>query len=218
VSNRDGSKTGWATRRHTGVDWREQLGMSMADSASDAELLTAVPYDSAAFEAFYRRYVRRVMGFAVKRCSSAEDAADVVGHTFVRLVSAARRYDPSRGRPDTFVFGIATNVIRDVQRRNARYQAVLRRLAARDLLQPDDVDRIDAAIDAAAIAEHLRDALESIPAGEQEMLRQVAAGHSPNQAAANLGISSPAGRARLSRARRRLRRQFTTIPPEEEHP
>jgi RNA polymerase sigma factor (sigma-70 family) len=191
--------------------------MSMAEPATDAELLVAVPYDAAALEAFYRRYVRRVMGFAVKRCSSAEDAADVVAHTFVRLISAARHYDPERGRPDSFLLGVTANVIRDVQRRNARHRAVVSKLAGRDLLEADDAERIDAAIDAAATASRLRDVLEDIPSGEQEMLRLVAAGHSPDQAAAHLGISYPAGRARLSRARRRLRRLFTTTPPEEEH-
>lgn len=190
--------------------------MSRADPATDAELLAAVPSDPAAFEAFYRRYVRRVMGFAVKRCSSAEDAADVVAHTFVRLISVARRYDPSRGRPDTFVLGITVNVLRDQQRRNARHRAVVAKLAGRDLLEPDDVDRIDAAIDAAATAVRLGDAMDAIPPGEQEMLRLVANGQSPGQAAAQLGISYPAGRARLSRARRRLRRLSTL--PDEEHP
>lgn len=195
--------------------------MSIADpaNASDAELLAAVPEDRAAFEAFYRRYFRRVMGFAVKRCSSAEDAADVVAHTFVRVVSAARRYDPERSRPDVFLLGIAMNVIRDVRRRNARYGALVTRLAGRDLLEPDDVDRIDAAIDAAATAERLSEVLDTIPPGEQEMLRLVAAGQTPGEASAELGISSLAGRARLSRARRRLRRHLgaSDTPDDEEH-
>jgi RNA polymerase sigma factor (sigma-70 family) len=183
--------------------------MSISQPASDAELLAAVPHDAAAFEAFYRRYVRRVTGFAVKRCSSAEDAADVVAHTFVRLIAAARRYDPSRGRPDTFLLGITANVIRDVERRNARHRALLSKLAGRELLEADDLDRIEAAIDAAGTADRVRDALEAVPPGEQEMLRLVATGHTPGQAADQLGISYPAGRARLSRARRRIRRSLT---------
>jgi RNA polymerase sigma-70 factor (ECF subfamily) len=156
------------------------------------------------------------MGFAVKRCSSAEDAADVVAHTFVQLISAARRYDSSRGRPDMFVLGVTVNVIRDVQRRNARHRDLILKLAGRSLLETDDLGRIEAAIDAAGTADRLRDALDAIPAGEQEMLRLVAAGQTPEQAANRLGISYPAGRARLSRARRRVRRHLT--PPREEEP
>jgi DNA-directed RNA polymerase specialized sigma24 family protein len=47
------------------------------------------------------------------------------------------------------------------------------------------------------------------------MLRLVAAGQSPEQAANQLGISYPAGRARLSRARRRVRRHLTPLREEE---
>jgi RNA polymerase sigma-70 factor (ECF subfamily) len=190
--------------------------MSMGFPASDAELLAAVPYDAAAFESFYRRYVRRVMGFAVKRCSSAEDAADVVAHTFVRLLSAARRYDPSRAQPSTFVLGVTVNVIRDTQRRNARHRALVSKLSGRDLLESDDLVSIDAAIDAVSTARQLSGVLGAIPAGEQEVLRLVAGGQTPGQAADQLGISSGAARARLSRARRRLRRHLDPFS-EEEH-
>src|SRR5688572_18165436 len=79
-------------------------------SADDAELLAAVPHDVDAFEAVYRSHVRRVTGFAVGRCSSAEDVADVVAQTFVRLLGAAGRYDPALGRPEAYVLGIAANV------------------------------------------------------------------------------------------------------------
>jgi RNA polymerase sigma-70 factor, ECF subfamily len=105
-------------------------------------------------------------------------------------------------------------VIRDFQRRSARHRALLLKLAGRNLLEIDDVDRIEAAIDAAGTAERLRDALDAIPAGEQEMLRLVAAGQTPEQAANQLGISCPAGRARLSRARRRISRYLTPLREE----
>lgn len=189
--------------------------MGIASTTSDGELLAAVPYDTAAFEAFYRRYVRRLMAFAVKRCASAEDAADVVALTFVRLVSAARNYDPALGRPDAFVLGVAANVVRDQQRRHSRHRALLAKLTGRDLLEPDDLEAIESAIDAARSAGQVREALDAIPAGEGDMLRLVAAGQTPGQAADQLGISNDAGRARLSRARRRLRRHLTSLSEEE---
>jgi RNA polymerase sigma-70 factor (ECF subfamily) len=190
--------------------------MSIDRSASDAELLAALPHDVAAFEAFYRRYVRRVMGFAVKRCSSAEDAADVVAHTFVRLLSAARRYDPNRAQPSTFVLGVAANVVRDQRRHNARHRALVTKLAGRGLLEADDIVAVDAAIDAASTARSLTGALATVPPGEQEVLRLVAAGQTPGQAATALGISATAARARLSRARRRLRGHLSPTDKENE--
>ena len=188
--------------------WGRIPGMSIARRVNDAELLVAAPDDVAAFEELYRSYVRRVTAFAAKRCSCAEDVADVVAVTFVRLLGAARRYDPDRGEPAAFVMGIAANVIRDQVRRDARQQALVSRLAVRDRLDGDDVERIDAAISAAQRTADMRDALSSIPRGEQDMLRLVAEGHTQEQAAAQLGISHGAGRVRLTRARQRLRQHM----------
>jgi RNA polymerase sigma-70 factor, ECF subfamily len=183
--------------------------MSIARHATDAELLAAVPDDVAAYEEFYRGYVRRVTAFAAKRCSCAEDVADVVAVTFFRLLDAARRYDPALGEPAAFVMGIAANVIRDQERRDARQQALLSKLAVRERLDQDDVERIDAAINAAQLTGDVCDVLAAIPPGERDMLRLVVSGHTQAQAAAELGISHAAGRVRLTRARRRLRRHIS---------
>lgn len=175
---------------------------------TDADLLAALSDDVAAYEEFYRSNVRRVTAFAAKRCSCAEDVADVVAVTFVRLLDAARRYDPARGEPAAFLMGIAVNVIRDQERRDARQHALLSKLSTREQLDDDDLDRIDAAICAAQLTDGMRDALSAIPPGEQDMLRLMASGHTQEQAAAQLGISHGAGRVRLTRARRRLRRHI----------
>jgi RNA polymerase sigma factor (sigma-70 family) len=190
--------------------------MSNADAASDADLLAACQHDASAFEDLYRRYVRRVTGFAATRCSCAADVADVVAQTFVRLLDAAGNYDPARGEPAAFVLGVAANVARDVHRLKGRHRALVARLAGRDLLDADDIERAEAAIDAARAAGTVRDALGTVPAGEQDMIRLVAAGHTPGQAAHELGISPEAGWTRLSRARRRLRSHLTTTDEEQD--
>jgi RNA polymerase sigma factor (sigma-70 family) len=177
----------------------------MADGASDADLLVAMSRDVAAFEAFYDRYFERVMAFAARRCSSAEDAADVVAQTFVQLLGAARRYDPARGQPAAFVLGIAANVVRELHRNGARRRALVSKLAGRDLLDSDDIERIEAVIDATQVAGALTDALDDVPPGERQVLLLVADGRTPGQAADELGISTGAAWTRLSRARRRLR-------------
>jgi RNA polymerase sigma factor (sigma-70 family) len=183
---------------------------------ADADLLAAAHHDVAAFEAVYRRHVRRVTGFAASRCASAEDVADVVAQTFVRLLAAAGRYDPNRGDPAAYVLGIAANVMREHHRRAARQTALLARLSGRDLLDADDIERIDAAIDAARRAPGARRALDEVPSGERAVLHLVADGHSTRQAAHELGISPGAARTRLSRARRRVRDLMTTTDQERE--
>jgi RNA polymerase sigma factor (sigma-70 family) len=184
--------------------------MNTGDTAIDVALLAALPGDVAAFEAFYRRHVRRVTGFAAQRCSSAADVADVVALTFLRLLDAAERYDPDRAVPAAFVLGIAANVTREVHRARTRDQALVSRLAARDMLDPDESERIEAAIDAAQAASGLYAELAGIPTGEQSVLRLVADGRSPSEAARELGISPNAARTRLSRARRRMRARART--------
>jgi len=179
----------------------------------DSRLLAALPTDMAAFEAFYLRHFERVMGYATRWLDSPEDVADVVAQTFVRLLDTADRYDPERGDPTAFVLGIAANLARDVHRRRKRQQRLVSRLSGRDLLDEDDVARIDAAIDAARAAGSAAAALDAVPPAERQMLELVANGRTPGQAADELGISRAAGWTRLSRARTRVRTRLAT--PEE---
>jgi RNA polymerase sigma factor (sigma-70 family) len=186
--------------------------MRLAEPTDDAALLAAASHDVAAFEEFYLRYVRRVTAFAARRCPSADDVADVVAQTFLRLIGAAERYDPQRSEPASFVFGIAANVIRELGRGHSRRRDLISKLTGRDLLDGDEIERIETAIDAGRQARGLLDAMDAIPPVEQEMLHLVAAGRTPSQAAKELGITPTAARVRLSRARRRMREHVAETP------
>jgi RNA polymerase sigma factor (sigma-70 family) len=124
--------------------------MENDDRRDDASLLARSRKDLEALEALYRRYVHRVAGFAARRCRSADDVADAVAATFERLFRSADRYDPERGPVSSFVFAIASSEVAQLRRRTVRQQALVSRLNGRDLLDEDDVARIDAAIDAAS--------------------------------------------------------------------
>jgi RNA polymerase sigma-70 factor (ECF subfamily) len=176
-----------------------------APSADDVTLLRRAAGDHRALEALYRRYVRRVTAFAARRCATADDVADAVAETFDRLLRSAHRYDPERGPVVAFVFAIAGSTIAEQHRQSVRRQALADRLQGRDLLDDDDVARIDTALDAALSVAALAPALDALPAADGEILRLVADGMSPTEAAHELGISANAARTRLSRARRRVR-------------
>jgi RNA polymerase sigma-70 factor (ECF subfamily) len=175
----------------------------------DAMLLARAGEDPVALEAFYRRYARRVAGFAASRCPSADDVADVVAETFDRVLGAAHRYDPDRAPVASFVFAVAASTIADHHRRSARQRALTDRLKGRDLLDEDDIVRIDAALDAARTVAELAPALEALPAEQSEVLHLVADGMSPTEAARALGISANTARVRLWRARGRVRAAHT---------
>lgn len=190
--------------------------MGSYQRADDTELLARARDDFGAFEALYRRYVGRVAAYAARRCASADDVADVVAGTFDRLLRVAGQYDPARGPVAAYVFAVARSEVADLHRRAARYDAAVARLAGRHLLDADDVARIDAAIDAASSVAALAPALSSLPPGEGQVLRMVASGLSPAEAADRLDITPNAARVRLARARRRVRRAAGTPEPEVE--
>jgi RNA polymerase sigma factor (sigma-70 family) len=214
-SSESTSRSG-AGRQYQGMSIPDPVGAAKPPPA-DADLLVAAARDRQAFDAFYRLHVRRVTAFAARRCSNAADVADVVAQTFLHLIGAAERYDPGRAEPAAFVLGIANNVIRDLYRQGSRQLAVASKLAGRDLLDDEEIERIDAAIDAARAAGPAHTALATTPPGEKEVLRLVADGRTTGEAARELGISSDAARARLSRARRRIRNDLAQNPTTTEH-
>jgi RNA polymerase sigma-70 factor (ECF subfamily) len=176
----------------------------------DGGLLAAARGDIGSFEKVYRRYVGRVTAYAATRCASAADVGDVVAQTFVRLLRVADRYDPDRGEPGAFVFAVAANVVRDHHRSTRRQRQLVHRLAGRDLLDDaDEIELVDAAIDAARAAPAAERALDTVSVSEEEILRMIADGASPSEAAVVLGISPVAARGRLFRARRRVKAQLT---------
>jgi RNA polymerase sigma-70 factor (ECF subfamily) len=185
--------------------------MAATRRVDDSELLARLDSDIEAFETFYRRHVSRVSAYAARRCTSAADVADVVAQSFVRLFEVAHRFDPSRGAPLAFVFAITANVIRDHHRMLRRQRGLVQRLAGRDLLDADETERIEAAIDAARAAPEALDILRRAPEEQTAVLWMVADGASTAQAAQALGISPVAARVRLLRARRRARALLT--PP-----
>ncbi|HSK22102.1 MAG TPA: sigma-70 family RNA polymerase sigma factor [Egicoccus sp.] len=195
--------------------------MGIGDTRDDAALLAALPHDVAALKAFYVRYVRRVSAFAAGRCSNAEDVADVVAQTFLRLMGAAARYDPALGDPAAFVLGITGNLVRELHRGRSRHRALVAKLSGRDLLRHDDVERIEAAIDDARQAHSAREVLDAMPAGQRDVLCLVAEGRTPAEAARELGITArpsslpSTGRQRQPPSTPRRRRAPEGVVPRE---
>lgn len=173
--------------------------------AAEARLLARIPGDEAAFEAIYRRHVRRITAYAARRCATPEDVADVVAQTFVRLLRRAGTFDPGRGTVSSFLHALAASEVADHHRAGARRRRLDERVAGRTLLGDDDHTRLEQAIDARRDLADLEPALADLAPGEDAVLRLVAEGLSPAEAARRLDITPDAARARLARARRRVR-------------
>jgi len=88
------------------------------DPRTDTELLRLIAGgDQPAFEELYRRYARSVLGIALRRIGDRGRAEDATQDTFASIWRSASRYDPSRGRPASWLYTVARNAIVDGLRR-----------------------------------------------------------------------------------------------------
>ena len=160
------------------------------------------------FEQVYRREVDVVMAYFARRCAEPQTVADLTSETFVRAASGFAGFDPARGSPRAWVFGIAARVYAGYCEQVAGGRAAVARLAGRRPLDTDEVEELTARIDAERDGRRLMERCARLPELERIALELVdVAGFTPKEAAAALEVSRVALRQRLSRARARLRRE-----------
>src|SRR5437763_1376852 len=116
----------------------------------NSDELARIAFDEAALERFYRAHVEVVERFIARRVADAHLAADLTADVFLAAIDAARSYDSRRGTPSAWLVGIARNVVSSEFRRAARERRARGRFDARELLDGDDVVRLQERIDAEA--------------------------------------------------------------------
>ena len=174
---------------------------------SDADLLGRAGHDPVAFEQFYRRHFSTVTRFLARRCATPEDVADATSATFLAVMLSGSTYEPGAGKPVSWLCSVAANEAKRLRRKSFRDAALAERVRGSRFLAADDIDRLAEMIDAERDATGLQVLITEAPRGEQELLRHMMADDlSPTEAARAIGISSGAGRVRLSRLRWRLTR------------
>ena len=177
-----------------------------ADERTDEELVVAIAAGPGALPEFYRRHVGRIVAAGSKRFREPENVADFTAAVFLRVLESASRFDPQRGNAVPWLYGIANHVASEERRRRFQVSLMEMRIAGRDLLADDDIERLERRIDASADARSVYEALDNLPEGDRRLLELIAVdGLTPAQAAGVLGISRIAARVRLHRSRRRLR-------------
>jgi RNA polymerase sigma-70 factor (ECF subfamily) len=91
----------------------------------DTDLLrTMRKGDADAFAALYRRHQGPLYRFALLRCGSSDTAADVVQEAFMGLLTERFRFDPLRGPLQSFLFGVARNLILKLEEGRRRHVAL----------------------------------------------------------------------------------------------
>ncbi len=90
-------------------------------TATNTELLVGLqdPQNSGAWNQFFDRYQKLLISFGRRLGLNETDAEDAAQEALVAFAAAYRegKYDRTKGRLRTWLSGIATNKIRDVQRR-----------------------------------------------------------------------------------------------------
>lgn len=123
--------------------------------------------------------------FAIRRCRSPEDVADLVSTVFLELFSAAPSYDRRRGEVRVWLLGIAGRCLADQRRSDYRRAELATRLGTSPELNGDEHERVEAMLDAARLAPAAERALaEQLTDAEQAIFLLVARDGLPVAAAA----------------------------------
>lgn len=113
----------------------------------------------------YSEHAQALFGFLVYRTGDRALAEDLVADTFERVLRARRRFDPRKGKEKTWLYTIALNRLRDVQRSTGAERRATERVAglaaATDAPQGyDSVEHRDALARAMAVlSDEERDAI-----------------------------------------------------------
>jgi RNA polymerase sigma factor (sigma-70 family) len=138
-----------------------------------------------------------LMGVAFPRAGS-HDAEDAVQEALFRACA-----DPSieLEQASGWLRVVTRNAAVDIARRRGRDEAMLRRLAPRQMVSPDHADDV---VDR-ELAGWLEGMLDRLAAPQRTVVALLAGGKSLRDAAAEMGISVKAAEGHLTRARKALR-------------
>jgi RNA polymerase sigma-70 factor (ECF subfamily) len=178
------------------------LGLLLArpagEEGSDALARAARGGDLGAFEALVKRYQRRVYGLAYHQLHDPVEAQDLAQEVFVRLYRNLGRFDPTRAFEPWF-WRLAANVAASYGRKRVAVPAELPAGAVAPAAPEDALPLEQALADLA-------------PALRLPVLLHYYLDLGLEDIAAALGLTVPAVKSRLHRARRVLRRVLVEEP------
>jgi len=172
---------------------------------SEAELveeLRAGSHD--ALTDLFDRYGDRIHTHCFRQLGSWHEAEDATATVFLEVWRHRARVLEHDGSALPWLFGVATNVCRNLNRSSRRRLRMVGRLPDPEPV-PDHAALVSEQLDAEVRMRQVLAAIEQLPAHERDVLALVAwAGLTYEQAAAALAVPVGTVRSRLSRARKRL--------------
>ncbi|MEV6286870.1 RNA polymerase sigma factor [Kribbella sp. NPDC051770] len=162
----------------------------------------ALPDHDRRFRELFDNEFRPLLGYALRRVGSPDDAADVVAES---MLVAWRRIDevPVDGTARLWLYGVARRVVANHRRGELRRD----RLAGR--LRQHLVEALPDHAELTGSAAVIRQAMAGLNDDDRELLMLTAwDGLEPREAAIVLGVPARTVRTRLHRARSRLRKSL----------
>ena len=164
--------------------------------------------DADIWREFLSRQIPKLYGMFMKRWPNQALAEELVQKTVFDAVRGRDSYDPSKGSPEEWFFGIARNNIRLEIRKRASRPGVDGDIS-NHLEAIDDRPLPDEVLEQKETAALVRTALNKLPAKEQAVLRaKYIEGLSANKIALQIGATEKAVHGLLYRARISLREEL----------
>jgi RNA polymerase sigma factor (sigma-70 family) len=175
---------------------------------SDAELVELLRSGSSqALGELFDRHADRIYTYCFRRTTSwavAQDATSMVFLEAWRARDRAAAYDDTGSSALPWLYGIATNVCRNLVRSQRRHLAALGRLP-RPTDGPDHADEVGERVDSERVMGRIAVEMADLPERDREVIALVVwSGLTYEQAAQALGVPVGTVRSRLARARTRL--------------
>ena len=176
--------------------------------STDSEIIRRSRDSPAVFGELYDRHASAIYRYAARRAGEFA-ADDVTSETFLVAWEHLETYDTGRDDARPWLFGIATNLLRQHHRAEAKVLKTAARSATREAAA-DDSDRIAAEVDAKVAIGRIAQSLRNMEAIDRETLLLYAWADLTYEGIAQ-AMSVPVGtvRSRLNRARQILRTQFS---------
>jgi RNA polymerase sigma-70 factor (ECF subfamily) len=175
--------------------------------------------DPAALEALVRSHQDRVYSFAMRMCRNVEDAKDILQDTFLGVIRSIREFR-EESKFSTWLYRIAANACLKKRRRGVHDPTPDQELSLDDLMPRPDADGrkpeipdwsgdAERALLHGELSARMESAIDKLPRDYKIVLvlRDVE-GLSAEETAQAVGLSVPAVKSRLHRARVFVRREL----------
>ena len=173
-------------------------------AADDAAVIEGSRSDPERFAVLFDRHAPHIHRYLARR-AGRQAADNLVAETFLAAFAKRDRYDLRYADARPWLYGIATNLVGQHHRDEAR-QGRIRQAAVAEPESPGHAERVAADVTAQAVRPQLTAALATLPAGDRDVLLLIAWEElSYQEASRALGIPVGTVRSRLHRARAKVR-------------